>query len=158
MSGTGLARRLGRSRSDLTHSPPPRAADQTIDLIDSGQLKKAHGKALLSEPDHDRRRQLARRATESGWSVRDLEAEIAGGAEPRPMLAAPHPDHVAAAATLDDTICKALGIGVQARPHHRGYQLLLDQTAGGRLAQLLGRSSTPMSVPRSTVTPSVRSA
>jgi ParB family transcriptional regulator, chromosome partitioning protein len=139
VSRTDLARRLGRSRSDLAHTVRLlELPDQTIGLIDSGQLTKGHGKALLGEPDHDRRRQLARRAIENGWSVRNLEAEIAGGAEPRPIRAAPHPDHIAAAATLEDTISKALGIGVQARPHHRGYQLLLDQAAGDRLAQILG--------------------
>ena len=137
-SRADLARRLGRSRSDLAHTvrllelPGP-----AIELIDSGRLTKGHGKALLTEPDHDRRRQLAHRAADCGWSVRNLEAEIIRDAEARPARAAPHPDHVAAAATLEDTITRALGIGVQARPHRHGYQLLLDQAAGERLVQLL---------------------
>jgi ParB family transcriptional regulator, chromosome partitioning protein len=138
VSRTDLARRLGRSRSDLVHTVRLlELPDQAIDLIESGQLTKGHGKALLTEPDHDRRRHLARRATESGWSVRHLEAEIVRAAESRPIRTAPRPDHTAAAATLEETISKALGIDVQARPHRRGYQLLLDQAAGDRLVQLL---------------------
>ena len=104
VSRADLARRLGRSRSDLAHTVRLlELPDQAIDLIDSGRLTKGHGKALLTEPDHDRRRQLAHRAAESGWSVRNLEAEIIRGAKPRQARAAPHPDHVAAAATLEDT-------------------------------------------------------
>ena len=116
VSRADLARRLGRSRSDLAHTVRLlELPDQAIELIDSGRLTKGHGKALLTEPDHDRRRQLAHRAADSGWSVRNLEAEIMRGAESRPARAAPHPDHVAAAATLEDTISRALGIDVQAR-------------------------------------------
>ena len=138
VSRTDLARRLGRSRSDLTHTLRLlELPDQAIDLNDRGQLTKGHGKALLTEPDHDRRRQLARRATESGWSVRNLEAEIIRRLGSRPIRAAPHPDHIAAATTLEETISRALGIVVYARPHRRGYQLLLDQAAGDRLVQLL---------------------
>jgi ParB family chromosome partitioning protein len=133
-----LARRLGRSRSDLAHTVRLlELPDQAIELIDNGRLSKGHGKALLTEPDHDRRRQLAQRAADSGWSVRNLEAEIMHGGESRLARATPHPDHVAAAATLEDTVSRALGVGVQARPHRFGYQLLLDQAARDGLIRLL---------------------
>lgn len=138
VSRADLARRLGRSRSDLAHTVrllelPERA----IELIDNGRLTKGHGKSLLTEPDHDRRRQLAHRAADSSWSVRELEAEISRAAKQHPVRAAAHPDHFAAAAVLEDTISRALGVAVEARPHRRGFQLLLDQPAGDRLVQLL---------------------
>jgi HTH domain found in ParB protein len=38
--------------------------DEALELIDAGHLSEGHGKALLSEPDHYRRRALARRAAE----------------------------------------------------------------------------------------------
>jgi ParB family chromosome partitioning protein len=137
VSRADLARRLGRSRSDLAHTLRLlELPDQAIDLIDTGRLTKGHGKALLAEPEHVRRRQLARRASDSGWSVRRLEAEIVR-AESHPARAAAHPDHVAAAATLEDTIGKVLRAAVQARVHRRGYQLLLDQAAADRLLRLL---------------------
>jgi ParB family chromosome partitioning protein len=138
LSRADLARRLGRSRSDLAHTVRLlELPDQAIELIDQGRLTKGHGKALLTEPDHDRRRQFAQRAADSGWSVRNLEAEIIRGPKPRPERRVPHPDQLAGAATLEETISRALGIGVQARPRRRGYQLLLDQAAGDRLIQLL---------------------
>ena len=86
----------------------------------------------------DRRRQLAHRAADGCRSVRNLETEIMRGRESRPSRRAPHPDHIAAAASLEDTLSRALGIGVQARPHRSGYQLLLDQ-AGSGTACAIGR-------------------
>jgi len=85
LTTTLLAKRLGRSRADVAHTVRLLdLPDQAIELIDSGALAKGHGKALLTEPDHHRRRILARRAAEAGWSVRALEAEIARGADGRP--------------------------------------------------------------------------
>jgi len=139
VSRADLARRLGRSRSDLAHTVRLlELPDPTIELIDSGRLTKGHGKALLTEPDHDCRRQLANRAADSDWSVRNLETEIARRAESRPACAIAHADQLDAAATLEDAISRALGIDVQARPHRLGYQLLLDQAARYRLVRLLG--------------------
>jgi ParB family chromosome partitioning protein len=139
VSRADLARRLGRSRSDLAHTVRLlELPDQAIELIDSGRLSKGHGKVLLTEPDHTRRRLLAHGAADNGWSVRILETEITRGVDSRPARATPHPDHVAAAATLEDAISRAVGLVVQVRAHRRGYQLLLDQAAGDRLIRLLG--------------------
>ena len=138
VTATSLARRLGRSRSDLAHTV--RLLDlpsEAIDLIDNGTLSKGHGKVLLTETDHRRRRELARRAAEGGWSVRVLEAEIARGAHPRPRPAEPHPDQVAAAARLHDLFARATGCEIDARPHRLGYQIILDQSAVDRLTNML---------------------
>ncbi|MGZ6693909.1 MAG: hypothetical protein ACXVHQ_41845 [Solirubrobacteraceae bacterium] len=56
-------------------------------------MTKGHGKALLNEPDHHRRRDLANRAVDGDWSVRKLEAEIMRGRESSRARPAPHPDH-----------------------------------------------------------------
>jgi ParB family transcriptional regulator, chromosome partitioning protein len=133
-----LARRLGRSRSDLVHTVRLLdLPDEAIELIGSGELSKGHGKALLTEPDHCRRRLLARRAAQRGWSVRALEAEVARGAEPSPRTPGPHPDQVAAATRLHDVLALATGCEIRARPHGEGYQLILDQEAVDRLTTLL---------------------
>lgn len=152
VTATTLAQRLGRSRSDLTHTMRLLdLPDEVIELIDAGELSKGHGKALLTEPDHCRRRLLARRAVQHGWSVRALEAEIARGAEPRPRASDPHPDQVAAAARLHDLLAQATGCEIQTRPHRLGYQLILDQEAIDQLTRLLQpRVSSPRGVPRST--------
>lgn len=90
VTATALAKRLGRSRADLAHTVRLlELPDQALDLINDGVLSKAHGKALLTEPDHRRRRHLARRAAEHGWSVRALEAQI--GQRPRPGVTRPDP-------------------------------------------------------------------
>ena len=77
------------------------------------------------------------RAVDGDWSVRKLEAEITRGRQSGRQRPTPHPDHVAAAATLEETVRSALGVGVQARPHRSGYQLLLDQAARDRLVRLV---------------------
>jgi ParB family chromosome partitioning protein len=138
VTAIALARRLGRSRSDLAHTIRLLdLPDEAIELLDAGELSKGHGKALLTEPEHCRRRVLARRAAERGWSVRALEAEIARGAEPRSRAADPHPDQVAAAAQLHDVLARVTGCEIKTRPHRQGYQLILDQDALDRLTRLL---------------------
>jgi ParB family chromosome partitioning protein len=137
-----LAGRLGRSRADLAHTVRLLdLPDEAIDLIDTGKLTKGHGKALLTEPDHHRRRVLARRAADGGWSVRTLEAEIARGGDPPARSREPHLDQWAVAARLEDVITHATGCTVRARPHRRGYQIVLDQSAAERLAQFFDTES-----------------
>jgi ParB family transcriptional regulator, chromosome partitioning protein len=154
ITATRLATQLGRSRTDVAHTV--RLLDlpqEAIELIDTGALSKGHGKALLTEPDHHRRRILARRAADAGWSVRALEAEIARPAKRRPNPPEPHPDHEAAAGRLQDMIATAIGGDVSARPYRDGYQVVLDQAAGDRLTQLLGATSTLKRAPVPRATP-----
>jgi len=142
VTATSLARRLGRSRSDLAHTVRLLdLPDEAIDLIDSGALTKGHGKALLSEPDHHRRRVLARQAASAAWSIRALEAEIARTSEPRRRRREPHPDQAAAATRLQEAITHATGYDAEARPHRRGYQIILDHNAAERLSSLLDGST-----------------
>jgi ParB family transcriptional regulator, chromosome partitioning protein len=138
VTATNLARRLGRSRSDVVHTVRLLdLPDEAIELIDNGTLSKGHGKVLLTETDHCRRRELARRAAEGGWSVRVLEAEIERGVQPRPRPAEPHPDQVAAAIRLRDLFARVTGCEIEARPHRLGYQIILDQGAVDRLTNML---------------------
>jgi ParB family transcriptional regulator, chromosome partitioning protein len=132
-----LAKRFGRSCSDIANTVRLlELPDQVIEMIDAGVLTKGHGKALLAEPDHHRRRELAHRAAASGWSIRALEAELA-----RPVRATPHQqpdaDHVAAAEKLQDAIVSATGCEARATPYARGFQIILDQTGANRLLWLV---------------------
>ena len=138
LTATVLAKRLGRSRADIANTVRLlELPDEAIELIDSGVLSKGHGKILLTEPDHDRRRVLARRSATSGWSVRALEAEIARGGRPAKPRHAPHPDHCAAAARLEEAIAKATGSEARATPHRQGFRIILEQAAAERLARIL---------------------
>jgi ParB family chromosome partitioning protein len=57
VTATLLSTRLGRSRTDIAHTVRLLdLPDEAIQLIDAGALTKGHGKALLTEPDHHRRR------------------------------------------------------------------------------------------------------
>ena len=138
VTATSLARRLGRSRSDLVHTVRLLdLPDEAIELIDKGALSKGHGKVLLTERDHHRRRELARRAAAGAWSVRVLETEIARATQPRPRPVEPHPDQMAAVARLHDVFARATGCEIQARPHRLGYQIILDHAAVERLTIML---------------------
>ena len=137
MTAVVLAKRLGRSRSDIANTVRLlELPDQVIEMVDAGVLTKGHGKALLSEPDHHRRRELARRAVASGWSVRALEAQIARPARPLPRQR-PDADHVAAAERLQDAIASATGGEARATPHARGFHIILDQAGAEHLLHLL---------------------
>jgi ParB family transcriptional regulator, chromosome partitioning protein len=137
MTAVVLAKRLGRSRSDIANTVRRlELPDQVIEMVDAGVLTKGHGKALLSEPDHHRRRELARRAATSGWSIRSLEAQIARPVRPSPRQR-PDADHVAAAERLQDAIASATGGEARATPHARGFQIILDQTGADHLLRLL---------------------
>ncbi|MHB8657474.1 MAG: ParB/RepB/Spo0J family partition protein [Solirubrobacteraceae bacterium] len=144
LTATVLAKRLGRSRADIANTIRLlELPDEAIDLIDTGALSKGHGKALLAEPDHDRRRQLARRAADAGWSVRALEDEIGRSARPAKAHSVPHPDHAAAATRLQNALTTATGCEIRATPHRDGYRITLDQAAADRLEQLLGAEVVP---------------
>jgi ParB family transcriptional regulator, chromosome partitioning protein len=134
-----LASRVGRSRPDVANTVRLlELPDEAIDLIDTGKLSKGHGKALLAEPDHHRRRQLARRAVAHSWSVRELEAAIARDQTPRQQRRQPGADQCAVAARLQDTIARAIGQEAKAVAHRDGFQILLDAPAAARLQQILG--------------------
>jgi ParB family chromosome partitioning protein len=138
VTATLLSKRLGRSRTDLAHTVRLLdLPDQAIELIDACALTKGHGKALLTEPDHHRRRVLAESATSNGWSVRMLEAEIARATKPRRRSPEPHPDQQAAAVRLEDAISKATGCSACVRPHREGYQVIVDESAAERLIRFL---------------------
>jgi ParB family chromosome partitioning protein len=105
--------------------------DETLELLERGELSEGHGRALLLAEDHEARRRLARGAAAAGWSVRELErrARAAGAraADRRPARrrGALHPDQAAAVERLSDAFGAALGTDVHVAPHGDGYRLQL---------------------------------
>ena len=104
--------------------------DDTLELLERGELSSGHGRALLLADDHADRRSLARSAAAEGWSVRTLEAraraanERATAKQPAKKPAA-HPDQLAAAAEIADALGDALGVEVSVRPRSGGYRVEL---------------------------------
>ncbi len=108
--------------------------DETLELLERGDLSEGHGRALLLATDHADRRRLARSAVADGWSVRVLEErarEANAPDAPRPEppsragRTAPHPDQRAAATQIADALGAALGVEVAVKPAGTGYRVEL---------------------------------
>lgn len=112
-----LGRRLGRSRAALSNlirilDLP----DEVLELLEAGALSEGHGRAILIAKSADERRQLARDAASSGWSVRETEKRANAGGPARPKLrAVPDADVVEALRRAEDALEAALGRGVRVR-------------------------------------------
>src|SRR3954462_13264207 len=115
-----IGRRVGRSRvavSNLLRLLD--LPDEVLDLLAAGHLSEGHGRALLTAPDHDERRRLARSAVQEGWSVRQTETRARATARRRGELRAPraraepHQDQAEAARRLGDALSRTLGSDVQ---------------------------------------------
>ena len=125
-----VGRRLGRSRVAISNllrllDLP----DEALALIEAGQLSQGHGRALLTAPDHDLRRRLAREAAARGWSVRQTEARCRapvpepGAIAVRRQTVELHPDQVDAAERLGEVFGRALGVDVKITPRAEGYRV-----------------------------------
>lgn len=130
--------RVGRSRVSVSNlirllDLP----DEALELIERGALTEGHGRALLLAQDQTQRRSLARSAAQAEWSVRELEsrARAASGSatdlrpKRRRSSGDPHPDQVAAAEQIGDTLASLLGREVQVAPSREGayrVQLVVD--------------------------------
>ncbi len=142
-----LGRRVGRSRvavSNLIRLLD--LPDEALSLLQEGVLTEGHGRALLLAGDHDARRRLARRAAAEGWTVRRAEAEARAANEAAQPIRARrgtgvHPDQLAAAADLADSMARAVGAPVRVAPKGDGYTVTLtvaSHDAAVALAQRLG--------------------
>jgi ParB family transcriptional regulator, chromosome partitioning protein len=128
LSREDLARRVGRSRPAVSNlirllDLP----DETLELLESGELSEGHGRALLAAEGNDVRRRLARDAVRGGWSVRETEnrAKLAGqpkkkGASSRALA----PEESEALREAADKLESALGHEVKLRP--RGGEIALE--------------------------------
>ena len=126
-----VGRRVGRSRVSVTNLMRLlELPDEALDLIEAGHLSEGHGRALLLAGDQGVRRSLARSAALDGWSVRVTEDRARAASDaPAPRAARtaaePHPDQQAAAASLGETLGRALGTDVRVVPRGEGYQVTL---------------------------------
>lgn len=123
---SALARRICRSRSDLANTLRLLdLPDEVLDLLDTGQLTKGHGKSLLREPDTARRCELARRAISGGWSVRQLERAIASSEQSANAPSADERARADAAAVLAERLRRLVGGTAKVRPRRDGFAIEL---------------------------------
>jgi len=113
-----LARRVGRSRPAVSNLIRLlELPDETLELLEGGELSEGHGKALLGAGGNDVRRRLARDAVRGGWSVRETEnrVRLAGQPKARPKRSPIDPEEAAALENAADAFEKALGQEVAVR-------------------------------------------
>jgi ParB family transcriptional regulator, chromosome partitioning protein len=119
-----IAVRIGRSRSDLANTIRLLdLPDEVLDLLEDGRLTKGHGKALLAEPDHARRRDLARRAAVHEWSVRQLADAIANRASITSRRRVVPADAAAAGRELAERLEHHVPAPVIVRPRGTGFTI-----------------------------------
>jgi ParB family chromosome partitioning protein len=118
-----LARRVGRSRPAVSNLIRLlELPDETLELLEGGELSEGHGRALLGASGNDVRRRLARDAVRAGWSVRETEnrVRLAGQPKARPQRAAVDPEEAAALEAAGDALEAALGHEVVVRAKGEG--------------------------------------
>jgi ParB family chromosome partitioning protein len=128
LSKEELARRVGRSRPAVSNLIRLlELPDETLELLESGELSEGHGKALLAAAGNDVRRRLARDAVRGGWSVRETEnrVRLAGQPKAKGKREAIDPEQAAAFEAAADALEAALGHEVAVRPKGEGIAVEL---------------------------------
>jgi ParB family transcriptional regulator, chromosome partitioning protein len=122
---TEVARAVGRDRSTVANllrllQLPPDV--QT--LVHEKRLSAGHARALLGLSDPERQSALALEAVEQGWSVREIEAAVAGKRTARPgrrPTGKPATRNAAAdVKRVEDALRKRLGTDVRVTARRRG--------------------------------------
>ncbi len=71
-----LAKRVGKDRSTISNALRLlKLPQEVLELVEDGSLSEGHGRALLGAPTAGAMRQLARRAVQKSWSVRETERQ-----------------------------------------------------------------------------------
>ncbi len=143
LTPTEVAKKVGRSRPAIANAL--RLLDLPDDVLEAimrGELSEGHGRAILQETDHDRRRAFAKRAIDEGLSVRQVEALTRNGAAakraPKKGSTPGWFDHdLAAAAT--DACFRALGMVGRVTPTKAGAHLEIRIRSHEQLADLVAR-------------------
>jgi len=123
-----LGKRVGRSRPRVSNLI--RLLDlpeETLELLESGDLSEGHGRAILSAPGHDTRRRLARAAASGGWSVRETEKRARLAGQPRASrrnLAELDPEEQAALSEVEESLEQVLSREVRVR--RRGEEIAVE--------------------------------
>ncbi len=121
LSKEELARRVGRSRPAVSNLIRLlELPDETLELLEAGELSEGHGRALLGLRGNDVRRRLARDAVRGGWSVRETEnrVRLAGQPKAKSKKAELSADEREALDSVADALEAALGHQVEGR--HKG--------------------------------------
>jgi ParB family chromosome partitioning protein len=136
-----IARAVGRNRSTVANLLRLlQLPDEVQAMLHDGRLSEGHGRALLGVSDAERQLALAREAVEQGWSVREVEAVVAGQ-RPRATTKAGRrgaPTTKADGKRVEDALRKRLGTDVRVTARRRGRGLVtISYYSNDDLARLL---------------------
>lgn len=141
-----IARVVGRNRSTIANLLRLlQLPDEIQTMVHEGALSEGHARSLLPVSDRERQLALAREAVERGWSVREIEAIVAGqrpgsgGSRGARRAAIPAAKGAAAdVKRVEDALRKRLGtdVRVTARRKGRGF-VTISYYSNDDLARLL---------------------
>jgi ParB family chromosome partitioning protein len=127
LSKEELAKRIGRSRPAVSNLIRLlELPDDTLALLETGELTEGHGRALLGIRGNDARRRLAREAAKGGWSVRETESRVKLASQPnrRPRPKAFDAERQAALREVGDELESSIGHEVRVRA--RGEEIVVE--------------------------------
>ncbi|MGI8846006.1 MAG: ParB/RepB/Spo0J family partition protein [Thermoleophilaceae bacterium] len=139
-----VGRRVGKSRVAVSNLIRLlELPDEVLDLVAAGELSEGHGRAILTNKDHEQRKALARDVRDHGWSVRETEAHARGDEETAPRRRSEpitvHPDQADALAAAEDALTAALGHEVRVRARGDGARAELKFDSPGEAIELAER-------------------
>ncbi|HEV8122871.1 MAG TPA: ParB/RepB/Spo0J family partition protein [Gemmatimonadales bacterium] len=136
-----VARLVGRDRSTVANALRLlKLPENVLDMVHTGQLSEGHARALLSLGENKAIARMAERAVTGGWSVREMEVQVRGGAPARRPKAAPQSTSPASAAArkVEQALRERLGTDVRLTAKRRGRGLLsISYYSNDDLARLL---------------------
>lgn len=121
LSQQQIADIMGRDRSTVANALRLLQLPASIRrLLAEGSLTAGHARALLGAQGDHRMTELARRAAEEGWSVRETEAQVQRARPAKPgRTSSPARGRDAAEREIEAALQRALGTAVRIR-HSRG--------------------------------------
>jgi len=119
MKHADIAKAVGKDRSTVANLVRLLKLPASIrKLVESGELAQGHARALLSVEDPVLAADLARRAANDGWSVREIERRTAAASGTRRRRKPREKEPVVRA--LEEALQEYLGTRVQVKPGRSG--------------------------------------
>jgi ParB family chromosome partitioning protein len=136
-----VAERVGRGRASIANSLRLLNLPKEIQgYLTRGHLSVGHAKVLLSLTTAEAQTEVARRAIEGGWSVRELEKHLSGRDKPTDRLirkgVAPAAE-TAAIADVEKRLASALSTPVQLRHRPRKGRIIIEYFGNEDLQRIL---------------------
>jgi ParB family chromosome partitioning protein len=123
-----IARAVGKERSTVANCLRLLKLPPSIrKLLRDGALSMGHARALLAVDDPIRAGDLARRAVQEGWSVREVERQVRSRKDPAPTAGrrgGPGGSRDPLVRQLEESLCARLGTRVQIRGGGKGKGLI----------------------------------